>query len=103
MASRDRYIGWCAEARRRNIRFLAYNTRYLILPWVRVPHLASHILGKMTSQLSQDWERMYGLSQRPSLIRADFGERVTWQPTGNCSAAPRAEAKLPTAQAEPAD
>ena len=60
LGSRDRYIGWSAEARRRNIRFLAYNTRYLILPWVHVPHLASHILGKMTSQLSQDWERMYG-------------------------------------------
>ena len=60
IGSRDRYIGWSAEARRRNIRFLAYNTRYLILPWVRVPHLASHILGKMTSQLSRDWERMYG-------------------------------------------
>jgi hypothetical protein len=60
LGSRDRYIGWSVEARRRNIRFLAYNTRYLILPWVRVPHLASHILGKMTSQLSQAWERMYG-------------------------------------------
>lgn len=59
LASRDRYIGWSAEARRRNIRFLAYNTRFLILPWVRVPHLASHILGKMTSRLSHDWERMY--------------------------------------------
>jgi hypothetical protein len=62
LGSRDRYIGWSVEARRRNIRFIAYNTRYLILPWVRVPHLASHILGKMTSQLSQDWERMYGHS-----------------------------------------
>ena len=60
LGSRDRYIGWSAEARRRNIRFLAYNTRYLLLPWVRVPHLASHILGKMTGQLSQHWERMYG-------------------------------------------
>ncbi len=59
LGSRDRYIGWSAEARRRNIRFIAYNTRYLILPWVRVPHLASHILGKMTSQLSQYWERLY--------------------------------------------
>jgi hypothetical protein len=58
--SRDRYIGWNADARRRNLRFIAYNTRFLILPWVRVPHLASHILGKMTSELSQDWERMYG-------------------------------------------
>jgi hypothetical protein len=60
LGSRDRYIGWNAEARRRNIRFIAYNTRFLILPWVRVPHLASHILGKVTSALSQDWQRMYG-------------------------------------------
>jgi hypothetical protein len=60
LGSRDRYIGWNAEARRRNIRFLAYNTRFLILPWVRVPHLASHLLGKMTRALSDDWERMYG-------------------------------------------
>jgi hypothetical protein len=60
LGSRDRYIGWDAEARRRNIRFIAYNTRFLILPWVRVPHLASHILGKVTRALSADWERMYG-------------------------------------------
>jgi hypothetical protein len=60
LGSRDRYIGWNAEARRRNIRFIAYNTRFLILPWVRVPHLASHILGRMTSALSDDWIRMYG-------------------------------------------
>jgi Domain of unknown function (DUF4338) len=60
LGSRDRYIGWSAEARRRNIRFIAYNTRFLILPWVRVPHLASHILGKVTRALSADWQRMYG-------------------------------------------
>jgi hypothetical protein len=60
LGSRDRFIGWDAEARRRNIRFLAYNTRFLILPWVQVPHLASHLLGKMTRALSDDWERMYG-------------------------------------------
>jgi hypothetical protein len=60
LGSRDRYIGWNVEARRRNIRFIAYNTRFLILPWVCVPHLASHILGRMTSVLSGDWERMYG-------------------------------------------
>jgi hypothetical protein len=59
LGSRDRYIGWNAEARRRNIRFIAYNTRFLILPWVRVPHLASHILGKVSRALSNDWERMY--------------------------------------------
>jgi len=60
LGSRDRYIGWSAEARRRNIRFIAYNTRFLILPWVRVPHLASHILAKVTRALSAEWERMYG-------------------------------------------
>ena len=60
LGSRDRYIGWSAEARRRNIRFIAYNTRFLILPWVQVPHLASHILGKVTRTLSDDWNRMYG-------------------------------------------
>lgn len=59
LGSRDRYIGWNVEARRRNIRFIAYNTRFLILPWVRVSHLASHILGKMTRVLADDWERIY--------------------------------------------
>jgi hypothetical protein len=60
LGSRDRFIGWSAEARRRNIRFLAYNTRFLILPWVQVEHLASHILGRRAKRLSEDWERLYG-------------------------------------------
>ena len=60
LGSRDRYIGWSATARRRNLRLVAYNTRFLILPWIRVPHLASHILGRLVSRLSRDWERMYG-------------------------------------------
>jgi hypothetical protein len=59
LGSRDRYIGWSAEARRRNIRFIVYNTRFLILPWVAVPHLASHILGRMAAVLSDDWQQMY--------------------------------------------
>jgi len=60
LGPRDRYIGWSAEARRRNIRFVAYNTRFLILPWAVVPHLASHILGRMVKVLSRDWPRIYG-------------------------------------------
>ena len=59
LGPRDRYIGWGPEARRRNIGFIAYNTRYLILPWVRVPHLASHILGRMAAMVPRDWERIY--------------------------------------------
>jgi len=60
IGSRDRYIGWDAAARRRNIRFIAYNTRFLILPWVRVEHLASHILGRMAARVGDDWQQMYG-------------------------------------------
>lgn len=59
LGPRDRFIGWSAEARRRNIRFLAYNTRYLILPFVEVEHLASHILGRMARLLPDDWNRIY--------------------------------------------
>jgi len=60
LGSRDRYIGWDAAARRSQIRFIAYNTRFLILPWVRVEHLASHILGRMAARISDDWQQMYG-------------------------------------------
>jgi len=62
LGPRDRFIGWSAEARRKNIRFLAYNTRFLILPFVKVPHLASHILARMARQLPIDWEHHYGHS-----------------------------------------
>ena len=60
LGPRDRFIGWSAEARRRHIRFVAYNTRFLILPWVTVPHLASHVLGRMAAILSPAWQRIYG-------------------------------------------
>ena len=56
---RERYLGWSKEARKRNVHLLAYNTRFLILPWVQVPHLASHILGRMAKQVSRDWQRIY--------------------------------------------
>jgi hypothetical protein len=60
LGPRDRYLGWSAEERRRNIRLVVYNSRYLILPWVRVEHLASHLLGRMVRMLSGEWERVYG-------------------------------------------
>jgi hypothetical protein len=60
IGARDRYIGWDQHTRQRNLRFIAYNTRFLILPWVRVKHLASHILGRMAARISPDWQRMYG-------------------------------------------
>ena len=60
LGPRDRYLGWEPTARRQNMRFVAYNSRYLILPWVQVPHLASHLLGHMVRVLSAEWERVYG-------------------------------------------
>jgi Domain of unknown function (DUF4338) len=60
LGARDRYIGWDVEARRRNLRFLAYNPRFLVAPWVRVRLLASHILGQMARRIAGDWEQVYG-------------------------------------------
>ena len=60
LGPRDRFIGWSASTRRQNIGAIAYNTRYLILPWVRVEHLASHLLGRMTRELSAAWCQVYG-------------------------------------------
>jgi hypothetical protein len=59
LGARDRYIGWSKEERRANVHLIAYQTRFLILPWVRVPHLASHLFGRMSRQLSADWQRVY--------------------------------------------
>jgi hypothetical protein len=57
---RDRFIGWSAKARSKNIHLIAYNSRFLLLPWVRIRHLASHLLGKMARRISQDWQQVYG-------------------------------------------
>ena len=59
LAPRDQYIGWSPATRQANIRLVAYQTRFLILPWVRVPRLASHLLGRMSRRLSSDWQRVY--------------------------------------------
>jgi len=57
---RDRYIGWSKEQRQRNLSLILINTRFLILPWVKVPHLASHLLGLNVRRISQDWQKVYG-------------------------------------------
>jgi len=59
MGPRDRFIGWSPVVRRGNLHFIACNTRFLILPWIQVPHLASHILGKMARRISADWQAIY--------------------------------------------
>ena len=59
LGPRDRFIGWSPEQRRVHLHLIAYNTRFLILPSVRVRHLASHVLAQAARQLSADWERLY--------------------------------------------
>ena len=56
---RDRYLGWNKEERIANLHKIAINTRFLILPWVRIPHLASYLLGLMARMISHDWKSVY--------------------------------------------
>jgi hypothetical protein len=60
LGPRDRFIGWSASQRRAGIHLLAYNTRYLLMPWVKVPQLASHLLGRVARQIAADWQALYG-------------------------------------------
>jgi len=89
LGPRDRFIGWSAQARRQNIRFLAYNTRFLILPFVKVEHLASHILGCMARLVPLEWERVYGHSIHyletfvdPGRFRGTCYRAANWQYLG---------------------
>jgi hypothetical protein len=69
---RDSFIGWDPEQRQRNLRLITNNTRFLILPFVRVPHLASWILGRVLHRLSADWQQKYG---HPIVLVETFVER----------------------------
>lgn len=60
LGCRDRVIGWNAVQRQEHLHRVATNARFLMLPWVEVPHAASHILGRMVRRLSADWATRYG-------------------------------------------
>jgi hypothetical protein len=62
MAPRDRWIGWSDAVRRRNLSLVVNHSRFLILPWARIPHLASHILARAAQQLPRDWQARYGVT-----------------------------------------
>ena len=59
-AGLDRWIGWTAEQRVQGLPFIANNSRFLILPSVVVPHLASHLLSQIARRIDQDWQKRYG-------------------------------------------
>jgi hypothetical protein len=78
-AARDQWIGWSADQRRRHLGLVTNNTRFLILRWVRVPHLASHLLGRVAGRLSADWQEKYG---HPIYLVESFVEEPRF--TGTC-------------------
>jgi hypothetical protein len=60
VAVRDQFIGWSVEQRQEHLGTIANQQRFLILPWVQVAHLASHLLALATRRLSADWQVRYG-------------------------------------------
>lgn len=66
---RDQFVGSPRKAYAHNLHLIAYNSRYLIAPWVRVPHLASHLLGRIACRISADWQALY---HHPILLLESF-------------------------------
>lgn len=105
--ARDQYIGWDAATRPRRLSYLANNTRLLILPWVRVPELASHVLGRIARRLAADWQTKYG---HPIYLLETFVDTsrfggtcyraANWQCVGQTTGRTR-QNKTPVPQAPP--
>jgi len=62
LAARDAWIGWKPKQRKANLSWIVNNSRYLIFPWVKVPHLASHVLGQLVRRVTGDWQTRFGFS-----------------------------------------
>ena len=77
-AARDSFLGWDRSTRERNLQHLTNNTRFLIPPWVQVPHLASHVLGLIARRIRADWQEKYG---HPVHALETFVERSRFQGT----------------------
>jgi hypothetical protein len=75
---RDRFIGWDVSTRHKRLCFVANNVRFLILPWVRIKHLASKVLALNLRRLSEDWETIYG---HPLYLAETFVDRSRFQGT----------------------
>jgi hypothetical protein len=78
-AVRDQWIGWDPRQRARHLAGVVNNTRFLIFPWVRVAHLASHLLGRVSQCIGRDWQAKYG---RPIWLLETFVDRERF--AGTC-------------------
>lgn len=76
--ARDCWIGWSEQQRRRNLPWVVNNNRFLIFPWVSVPHLASHVLGQLARQLAADWQTRWGFAP---LLLESFVDPVHYRGT----------------------
>ena len=79
VADRDQFIGWDGATCKRNLSRIANNMRFLILPWVRIAHLASHLLALTRRRISTDWQEKYG---HPILLLETFVEQPRF--AGTC-------------------
>lgn len=77
-APRDTFIGWDRQTREKNLGYITNNMRFLILPWVKVPYLASHILSRISRRISKDWMRRYG---HPIYLLETFVDRSRFRGT----------------------
>jgi len=75
---RDRFIGWSPARRERALALLANQVRFLVLPWIEVPHLASHLLGLLGRRLSRDWQEKYG---HPIVLLESFVDEERFRAT----------------------
>jgi hypothetical protein len=89
MAARDQFIGWSDEVRRRNLPLVINHSRFLILPWTRIPHLASHVLARAARQLPKDWQARYCVEPvlmetlvDPARYRGTCYRAANWVETG---------------------
>jgi hypothetical protein len=89
MAPRDRWIGWSDAVRQRNLPLVVNHSRFLILPWTRIPNLASHILARASQQLPGDWLAHYGVEPvlletlvDPARYRGVCYRAANWIPVG---------------------
>lgn len=97
-APRDKYIGWSPSSRSANLPQVANHSRFLILPWVRVPHLASHLLGELTRRISKDWRQYHGWSLQLLETFVEVGRfagvayrAANWQAVGKTTGRTRQE------------
>ena len=75
---RDKFIGWDNDMRKERLRYVTNNSRYLIFPWVKVTHMASHILSLVCRKISKDWVAKYG---HPLYMLETFVEREKFKGT----------------------